>query len=124
MKLSLKSRSVPLTLETDDGEFELQITKFSVADAQRREDLMKPFFDDDSLDAYKKLNAFNVARIMCSVKQEDGCYFFPNTIEETLATMDIETANELAKQVDNLNPLPQLDDSKKETKLDAKKKKS
>lgn len=127
MKLSLVPKSTPLTLETSEGDVELFITKFTVADAEFREELMSSTWKDDSIPDYSKLNRFNIARMMCAVKDKDGNYFFTGSIDDVRKSIAKEIIEEICKEVDVVNPIaiPTVDDSgKPETALNTKKKKS
>lgn len=119
MKLSMLTKRIPFTLETEDGDVELFITQFTVADGEYREKLMKDHWEVKDNDYLGKLNSFNLARIMTSVKRDDGSYFFTGSVDETRALLGKELADALCSEVDKLNPIPMPDET-----LDIKKKKS
>lgn len=117
MKLSMLTKRIPFTLETEDGDVELFITQFSVGDAEYREKLMKDHWDNT--DYVSKLNSFNLARIMTSIKTDIGDCYFTGSIDDVRSVLSMDIANALITEVDKLNPLPKSDET-----LDTKKKKS
>lgn len=124
MKLSMILPSTPVELETSEGVVELNVTEFTVADGERREKLIRPIFNDENVSYIEKLNAFNIARIMCALKDTDGNYYFHgDDITWVRGKLGKNLADALAQLVDELNPLPvpPSSDDEKESALDAKK---
>lgn len=125
MKLSMILPSTPVELETSEGVVELKVTEFTIADGERREKLIRPIFDDENVSYIEKLNAFNIARIMCGLKDTDGNYYFHgDDIHWVRGKLGKNLADALAQLVDELNPLPvppSSDEGEKESALDAKK---
>lgn len=123
MKLSMVLPSIPVEMETSEGILELKVTKFTVADGERRERLVTPVFNDENTSNVEKYNAFYIARIMCSLKYQDGTYFFNDGDVNTVANqLGKELTDALAKLVDELNPLPLPPEDEQESALEAKKK--
>lgn len=125
MIFSLVTKRTPFTLETSDGDIELFFTEYTIADGERREKLISKIISDDSISDLEKVIRFQVARIMCSVKYDDGNYFFDGEINDVRSLIPEKMISVFEEQVSALNPLPLVNKPEDhETALDAKKKKS
>ncbi len=82
MKISSVLKRVPITLETSEGDVELQLTEMSIGDNERYMNLIKPFLDKDGkLKKDTKMSSLTVSRVMCSLKYPDGQYYFDGALE-------------------------------------------
>lgn len=123
MKLSMVLPSIPVEMETSEGVVELKVTKFTVADGERRDELISSIVVDEKASLLNKWVAFKIARIMCSLKYQDGSYFFHgDDIKWVANQLGQELSDALASVVDELNPLPLPPEDEQESALEAKKK--
>ncbi len=82
MRISSILKRKLITLETSEGDVELQLTEMSIGDNERYMSLIKPFLDkDNKVKKDVKVSNLTVARVMCSLKYLDGQYYFDGELE-------------------------------------------
>ena len=115
LEISASVNKIPFKLNDGDTSVELVATQFNIADSQRLYDLQKDFFDEEGNFIPENLNKLTISRVITSVKNDAGGYFWQSIDAFTSKEYPQEMLNLLSAEVEKLNPV--MTD-----KIDAKKK--
>lgn len=111
IQLAPQKKSIPFTLQVIDDkgaeiDVELFVTRFSIADATKRDEMLMPYYEDKSLTPLQMVAYIATARVICSVKDSDGNYYFEyENLAEALKSLDDEFVGQLINFVNELNPI-------------------
>lgn len=124
IKIGTSLKSTPFNLEFDGVEHELTFNQFTIADSIRMAELNKTLLQTELKDSERGL-LYMFIRVMCSVRDSDGEYFWPDGTDPSVAkSLPEDCVVELLKHVNEINPvaLPKIDDGDDTTsQLDKKK---
>lgn len=123
LKLSANIKTVPFEFEENGKTTELYVTQHSVADANYLLELQKPLVNDDKNMSYED---FVVSRIIASVKRkDDDSRYWDCSVEDfKQKTYPNDLVTELNNVINELNPLPIVNEESNDSVLEQKKSKS
>ncbi len=125
MKFSMINKTIPIELETSQGEVKLQLTEYTIADMDYLHELYKPYIDDNGVLKQDTLVIkLTVARVMACLKDLKGNHYFGDkTVEDVIKLIGKQMIDLMIVEVNKLNPLPEVnEDGKPVETLESKKK--
>lgn len=83
----------------------LQVTQMTVADRLKMSDLHGKIIENKKLSEDEQGSLFLTSRVMCSIKDSKGKYFFNKSVQETHDLLTGDVLFQLSAEVAKLNPV-------------------
>jgi hypothetical protein len=83
----------------------LRITQMTVADRIKMSELHGKIIKNKALTDDQRGSLFLTSRVMCSIKDEEGNYFFTKDTQETHDLLSGEVLFQLSAEVSSINPI-------------------
>lgn len=110
LKLSGVSKSTCFQFEDVDGDVhELKVTQYSVKDHMKLIELQRPLVESkkpEELLSPEEVDSIETSRVVCSVKKEDGSYFWDSIADFHDKNYPKDLLESLGAEVLKLNPYP------------------